>query len=142
MCFTHEVDVELAREQSAVGRVTHPPPEKSPPPRAWNPSACYLPQQRGTAAERVKLAHQLDLRGETGLSVLTGLLQTEEGEPGRRSVKKGWPVLLAPGMQGPPEADRGDVPGGSVVKNRLSLRVVQSLVSPLRCRMMAPTGLD
>lgn len=88
MCFTHEVDVELAREQSAVGRVTHPPPEKSPPPRAWNPSACYLPQQRGTAAERVKLAHQLDLRGETGLSVLTGLLQTEEGEPGRRSVRR------------------------------------------------------
>lgn len=88
MCFTHEMDVELAREQSAVGRLTHPPPKKGPPPRAWSLTACCLPQQRGTAAGRVQLAHQLDLRGEPGPSVLTGLLQTEGGEPGQRSVRR------------------------------------------------------
>lgn len=101
MCFTHEIDVGLAREQSAVGRVTHPPPKKGPPPRAWNLTACYLPQQRGTAAGRVKLAHQLDMRRKPGPSVVTGLLQTEGGEPGQHSVRRAGLCSWLQGCRGP-----------------------------------------
>ena len=82
--------------------------------------ACYLPQQRGTAEGRVELTHQLDLRGEPGPSVVTGLLQTEGGEPGQRSVRRAGLCSWLQGRRGAPEADQGDVPGGSVVKNQLS----------------------
>ena len=51
VCFTREMDVELDREQSAVGGA-HTPPRKSPPPCAWNLLACWLPQHGGgTAAD-------------------------------------------------------------------------------------------